>query len=70
MKAELGIVKGVVATLPASALEILARDTDVAYNSPDRPLKSTAIDVAAPSVYAPYLWNLGYDGTGIGSPSR
>jgi len=66
VNAQLGIVKGVAATLPASALAILARDNDVAYISPDRPLRSTAIDMAAPSVYAPYLWNLGYDGTGIG----
>jgi len=66
VNAELGIVKGVAAILPASALAMLASDNEVAYISPDRPLKSTAIDIAAPSVYAPYLWNLGYDGSGSG----
>ena len=38
--AKLGIVKGVAATLPDSALATLASDDDVAYISPDRPLKS------------------------------
>src|SRR5260370_6287227 len=66
VNAELGIVKGMAATLPARALAILASDNEVAYISPDRPLKSTAIDIAAPSLYAPYLWNPGYHSTRIG----
>ncbi len=66
VNAELGIVKGVAATFSPRALATLASDDEVTYISPDRPLKSTAIDIAAPSVYAPYLWSLGYDGSGIG----
>ncbi len=42
VNAELGIVKAVAATLPANALATLANDDDVAYISPDRPLKPTS----------------------------
>ena len=65
LKQKLGLVKSGAYRVPASALAGLAADPDVAYISPDRPLQGT-LDSAAPAVNAPYAWNLGYDGTGIG----
>jgi serine protease AprX len=65
LRQELGLVKSGAYTVPASALTDLAADPDVAYISPDRPVQGT-LDSAAPAINAPYSWNLGYDGTGIG----
>ncbi|HET9792332.1 MAG TPA: S8 family serine peptidase, partial [Candidatus Angelobacter sp.] len=59
------LVKGIVAHVPALSLVDLTQDPDVAYVSPDRPLHPF-LNNAAPAINAPYAWNLGFDGTGIG----
>ncbi len=73
LKHELGLVKAAAYSVPAAALTSLAKDPDVAYISPDRPLKGmgtvssiTALDYHTDTVNAPYGWGLGLDGTGIG----
>ncbi len=52
-------------TLQASALNDLANDPDVAFISPDRPVKAN-LDYTTAAVNASYVWNLGFTGTGIG----
>jgi len=64
-KARMEEIRGAAFHLPASALRLLADDPDVAYISPDRPVRSF-LSNAAPAVNAPYAWALGYDGSGIG----
>src|SRR5215468_9035449 len=64
-KVHLEGIRGAAFHLPGSALRTLANDPDVAYISPDRPVRSF-LSNAAPAVNAPYAWALGYDGSGIG----
>ncbi len=64
-KENLNLVNGGVYSLPASALEDLASDPDVAYISPDRPV-SQMNDVSRPTIGADIARGLGWDGTGIG----
>jgi serine protease AprX len=70
LRTNLSFIKALHASLPASEVEKLARDPEVAYISPNRQLKpagtTTTYYVPAPEVNAPYALNLGYDGTGIG----
>src|SRR5581483_3385817 len=61
---DLGLVNGIAAAMPASKLSDLANDPDVAYISPDRPVRSS-MNNASVAVMANYAWSLGYDGTGI-----
>ncbi len=71
---ELRVVNAATYTVPASALKLLANDPDVAYISPNRPLKAmgtatattNTLDYHTDTVNAPYAWGLGLDGTGIG----
>ena len=65
LKADLGIVKGGLFTIPANALEELAKDPEIVYISPDRPVKGM-LDLASPAVNANIALQYGYDGTGIG----
>src|SRR5436309_1355739 len=65
VKTELPIVDGVVASLPAKALKILAKNPDVAFVSPNRKVHSM-MDYSNPTVGADIARNLGFDGTGIG----
>jgi serine protease AprX len=64
VKQHLSTVKGLLVRLPASRLQSLSNDPDVAYVSPDRPI-SKQMNNAALGVLANYAWSLGYDGTGI-----
>ena len=57
-------VKGFLVTLPASRVQALSNDPDIAYISPDRPI-TKQMNNAAVAVLANYAWNLGLDGTGI-----
>src|SRR5438270_1238138 len=60
---------GVVHTLvPANNLQTLANDSNVKYVALNRPIKGQATkgDFYDYAVNAPYAWNLGYDGSGIG----
>jgi serine protease AprX len=70
VKANLSLVKALHASLPANQLERLATDPEVAYISPDRQLApagtTISFNIPAPAVNAPYAWNFGYNGTGIG----
>ena len=65
VKDELPIVDGVVASIPAKALEQLAKRPDVAFVSPNRKVHST-MDYSNPTVGADIARSLGFDGTGIG----
>src|SRR5579875_1798972 len=58
-------LQGGVYTLPASALQDLANDPDVAYISPDRPI-AAKLDNSAAAVNASAAWAAGYTGKGIG----
>ena len=66
------VIQGAAFTVPASALEDLANDPDVAYISLDRSLQGTTTDSSTmrdyydTAVNAQIGWQLGYDGTGIG----
>jgi serine protease AprX len=67
----LDVVNGAALTVPVSELSDLDSDPDVAYVSPDRPVRGTAttaltLDYYYPTVNANYADQLGYDGTGIG----
>ncbi len=69
VRGELPLIKGGAYTLPASALEDLANDDEVAYISPDRRLYSmgtVTTDFYDQAVNAPYAWSAGLDGSGIG----
>jgi len=62
---DLSLVKAVSAKVPKNRLRELARDPDVAYISPDRPVHSY-LNNAAVAVNAPVAWSQGLDGSGIG----
>src|SRR3974377_2049968 len=63
--AQLGVINGVTATVPADSLAALAADPRVAYISPDRVVRGH-MNNAAPAVMANYAWGLRLDGTRIG----
>ncbi len=52
-------------SIPVSMLGMLAKDPDVVYISPDRPLKGM-LDNTTSAVNAPAAWSSGYTGAGIG----
>ena len=58
-------IKASTYTIQASALRDLENDPDVAFVSPDRPVKST-LDYTTTAVNAPYAWTRGFIGSGIG----
>jgi serine protease AprX len=73
LRNELRVVNAATYSISAAALKNLAKDPDVAYISPDRPLtgmgtvSSTAtLDYHTDTINAPYAWGTGLDGTGIG----
>ena len=68
MSESFSIIKAVVAVMPAAKLNSLAANNEVSYISPDRDLASasTTTDFYDSALNAPYAWQLGYDGTGIG----
>ena len=64
-KADLGLIKSAVYSLPAAALPALARMPNVEYVSPDREVEAT-LDNAAPTVGSTVAFQSGLDGTGVG----
>ena len=68
LKRNLSVIHGAAFKgVPAGALAELAADPDVAYISPDRPLKGSSLDYAPESVNAPWAWTQrALDGKGIG----
>lgn len=63
----LDLIHGGLFRIPASLLAVLARDPDIAYVSPDRPVKRTSPDdYILDATQANYIFNYGYYGNGIG----
>ena len=71
LRENLPLIKGGAFTIKAGSLAALANEPDVAYISPDRPVRGTVassitLDYYDAAVNAQNGWQLGYDGTGIG----
>jgi serine protease AprX len=52
--------------VPASSLDDLANDPDVAYVTPDRPIKPTFDNITNGTISASYMNSEGWIGTGVG----
>jgi len=65
LKTKLDFIKGAHYTVPVEALDALADDPDVAYISPDRPVRG-ALDTTVATVNGGYAQILGLSGAGIG----
>src|SRR5258708_31259512 len=65
LKAELGLIKAGLYSIPANRLEHLSKNPNILYISQDRPLASLLNNTAA-AVNANIAWTQGWDGTGIG----
>lgn len=59
------LINGVAGTVQAGDVVALSNQSNVAYISLDRPLKAS-LDYTGDAVNAPYAWNSGLTGTGIG----
>jgi len=69
VKRKLGSFKGAAYSMPAAELEELAKDPNVLFISPDRPLAhatNAVNDYHAASINATYAWSSGLHGNGIG----
>ncbi|MBZ5655871.1 MAG: S8 family peptidase [Acidobacteriia bacterium] len=62
---QLRLVNGLQASLPANQADSLSDNPSVKFISPDRPVAGHLTNTA-PAINAPYAWNLGLDGSGIG----
>ena len=58
-------IRAVSVTAPASALDALSDDANVVYVTPDREVRAQ-FDYSEQTINAPYAWQLGLDGTGVG----
>src|SRR5437867_9693627 len=65
LKTKLDFIKGAHYSVPVESLEALADDPDVAYISPDRPVKGS-LDHVVSAVNADLAYASGWDGTGVG----
>jgi len=63
--ADLNLINGMQVSLPANQADSLSDDPSVKFISLDRPV-SGRLTNTAPAANAPYAWNLGFDGSGIG----
>ena len=61
----LGFIKGAAYHLTLKSLKRLAKDSDVVYISPDRPV-TRSLDYVQKAVNADVAWSYGYDGSGVG----
>src|ERR1700733_6757381 len=64
-------IRAFAAHVPKSSLDLMSKDSNVLYISPDRPLGarqaiSTSAEYTAEPINATKVWAQGYDGTGIG----
>jgi serine protease AprX len=59
------LINGVAGTMNAGDVLALSNQSNVSYISLDRPVIAT-LDYTADAVNAPYAWNSGLDGTGVG----
>src|SRR5712692_6457802 len=57
LKTKLDFIKGAHYSVPVESLDALADDPDVAYISPDRPVKGS-LDYVTAAVNAPIAWNI------------
>ena len=62
---DLSSLKDLAATLPASQLDDLSNDADIAYITPDRKVAAFFLDTPAPAINAQYAWNEKLDGSNI-----
>jgi serine protease AprX len=66
-KNALDLIQGGLFHVPAGLLPVLAQDPDVAYITPDRPVKRTSPeDYVLDATQANYIFQYGYYGNGIG----
>jgi serine protease AprX len=65
LKRKLDLIKGAHYSVPTAALDALADDPDIAYISPNRPLKGS-LDHVVSAVNADLAYSNGWDGTGVG----
>src|SRR5258708_21437067 len=65
LKTKLDFINGAHYSVPVEALDPLADDPDVAYISPDRPVRG-ALDTTVATVNGGYAQALGLNGAGIG----
>jgi len=65
LKTKLDFIKGAHYSVPVESLDALADDPDVAYISPDRPVRG-ALDTTVATVNGGYARTLGLNGAGIG----
>src|SRR5207245_360333 len=65
LKTNLDFIKGAHYSVPVEALDALADDPDVAYITPNRPVRG-ALDTAVAAVNGGYARTLGLNGAGIG----
>ncbi len=63
--AELPLINGIVAQLDGNAIQSLSNQSNVVYISTDRPL-TPSLSNAAVAVNAPFAWQSGFTGAGIG----
>src|SRR5580698_8694178 len=62
---DLPIINGIVAQLDGNAIQSLSNHSNVVYISSDRPL-TPSLSNAAVAVNAPFAWQSGYTGAGVG----
>ena len=62
---DLRMLQDFAVTIPASQLDDLSNDDDVAYIAPDRQVGAFFFDTPAPAVLAQYAWSQGLDGSNI-----
>src|SRR6266581_2917672 len=65
LKTKLDFIKAAHYSVPVEALDALADDPDVAYISPDRPVRG-ALDTTVATVNGNYAQTLGLNGAGVG----
>lgn len=65
-RADLGVAKAGLYTVPAGALEDLANDPEVAYITPNREVGASSFEYGVPVTNAPSAWAGGWNGKGIG----
>ena len=62
---DLSSLKYMAVTLPASQLDDLSNDADIAYIAPDRKVSAFFLDTPGPAINAQYAWNQKLDGSNI-----
>ena len=65
VRKDLSSLKDLAATLPASQLDDLSNDPDIAYIAPDRKVSAFFLDTPASAINAQYAWNEKLDGSNI-----